>query len=91
VALARALVKRPALILADEPTGALDDTTAAAVLDILRHAVAVSAAALVVVTHDLVVAHACDEQLRLRDGKLAPLVSGSGENAAEPRVVETTT
>jgi putative ABC transport system ATP-binding protein len=74
VALARALVKRPSLILADEPTGALDDTTAAKVLEILRHAVATSAAALVVVTHDPVVATACDRQLRLQDGQLLPLL-----------------
>ena len=74
VALARALVKRPSLILADEPTGALDDTTAAAVLEILRDAVAVSAAGLVVVTHDPVVAQACDRQLRLHDGQLVPLL-----------------
>jgi putative ABC transport system ATP-binding protein len=90
VALARALVKRPSLILADEPTGALDDTTAAAVLDILREAVAVSPAALVVVTHDPVVASSCDRQLRLRDGRLAPLLGAAEEGAAAPSVVETT-
>ena len=89
VALARALVKRPSLILADEPTGALDDATAAAVLGILRDAVAVSAAALVVVTHDPVVASSCDRQLRLRDGQLEPLPGGD-DGVAEPSIVRTT-
>jgi putative ABC transport system ATP-binding protein len=74
VALARALVKRPSLILADEPTGALDDATAGAVLDILREGVAASEAAMVVVTHDPVVATRCDRQLRLHGGRLVPLL-----------------
>jgi ABC-type lipoprotein export system ATPase subunit len=77
VALARALVKRPSLILADEPTGALDDTTAVAVLAILRDAVTASGAALVVVTHDPVVAADCHRLLSLQDGQLVPLAGGS--------------
>jgi putative ABC transport system ATP-binding protein len=73
VALARALVKSPSLILADEPTGALDEATATSVLDLLRDAVAAGQAALVVVTHDPHVARRCDRELSLRDGLLLPV------------------
>jgi putative ABC transport system ATP-binding protein len=73
VALARALVKSPSLILADEPTGALDEATAASVLDLLRDAVAASPAARVVVTHDRHVARRCDRELHLLDGLLVPV------------------
>ena len=90
VALARALVKRPSLILADEPTGALDDTTAAAVLEILRDAVAVTAAALVVVTHDPVVASACDRQLRLHEGQLVPELDATDPDGVLSPVVGST-
>jgi putative ABC transport system ATP-binding protein len=77
VAVARALVKRPSLILADEPTGALDDGTAGEVLDILRDCVTDTGAALVVVTHDPVVAAECDRLLSLQDGRLVALTGGS--------------
>lgn len=73
VALARVLVKSPSLILADEPTGALDEATATSVLDLLRDAVVASEAALVVVTHDPHVARRCDRELHLRDGLLVPV------------------
>jgi putative ABC transport system ATP-binding protein len=52
LAIARAVVNRPALILADEPTSALDDANCAAVLDLLRRQAEGSGATLVVATHD---------------------------------------
>lgn len=52
VALARALVGQPKLVLADEPTGALDDSTAATILDLLLDRVQENGATLVVATHD---------------------------------------
>ena len=52
LAIARAVVNRPALILADEPTSALDDANCAAVLDLLRRQAQASGATLVVATHD---------------------------------------
>ena len=70
VAVARALVSRPACILADEPTGNLDEATADAVFDLLitlkeRHGVA-----LVIVTHDSHLAAKCGRTLELHQGRL---------------------
>ncbi len=64
VALCRALIRRPSLVLADEPTGNLDSESAAAVLAGLR-AVAASGGAVVVVTHSDAVADASDRTIRL--------------------------
>jgi ABC-type lipoprotein export system ATPase subunit len=68
VAVARALVNRPRLILADEPTGSLDAASAAAVMDAL---VGAGEVAVLVVTHDAEVAARAHRTLRMRDGKLA--------------------
>jgi putative ABC transport system ATP-binding protein len=68
--LAVALANDPPVILADEPTGELDDATAARVLGLLRER-AEAGAAVVVVTHSVAVAGAADRELRLRDGMLA--------------------
>jgi putative ABC transport system ATP-binding protein len=70
VAVARALVHRPSLILADEPTGSLDAGNAAAIVDLLRGAQREAGTTLVVVTHDPQVAAAMDRILTLRDGRL---------------------
>ncbi|MFE7504347.1 ATP-binding cassette domain-containing protein [Promicromonospora sp. NPDC057488] len=64
VALARLLVKRPSVILADEPTGALDDANAAMVLDSL-HTLAEAGAAVVIATHSATVVEACADVIRL--------------------------
>ncbi|MFF3426611.1 ABC transporter ATP-binding protein [Streptomyces sp. NPDC002602] len=71
VAIARALVTRPDVIFADEPTGALDATTAAEVLDLLRTAVDSLGATVVMVTHDPVAATHADQVLFLADGLIA--------------------
>ncbi|MET7511332.1 ABC transporter ATP-binding protein [Streptomyces albidoflavus] len=70
VALARAIASGGSLILADEPTGALDTESAARVLDALRDLVDAGATC-VVVTHDDAVAARADRVLRMRDGALA--------------------
>lgn len=70
VAVARALVRNPAVILADEPTGALDEQSARNVLTHLRSAVANARSALVVVTHDSDVATLMDRVYRIETGNL---------------------
>jgi putative ABC transport system ATP-binding protein len=70
VSIARALVKEPALLLADEPTGALDGTTADAVMGLLLGAAAELRSALVLVTHDDRVAERCHRRVHLADGLL---------------------
>jgi putative ABC transport system ATP-binding protein len=71
VALARALVNDPPLLLADEPTGALDRASGERLLAELRHLVRERGKTLVLVTHDPAVADACDRRSRLVDGAFA--------------------
>ena len=70
VAVARALINRPDVIFADEPTGALDTTTAAEILGLLRHAVDELGATVVMVTHDPAAAAWADQVLFLADGAI---------------------
>ncbi|TAN63955.1 MAG: ABC transporter ATP-binding protein [Magnetospirillum sp.] len=70
VAIARALANRPRLILADEPTAALDTQRAAIVMDLLRKVAREQAAAVLVVTHDEKIFDRFDRMLRVRDGRL---------------------
>ncbi|WP_171168269.1 ABC transporter ATP-binding protein [Streptomyces sp. I05A-00742] len=69
VAIARALVTRPDVVFADEPTGALDTRTAAAVLALLRESVNTVGQTLVMVTHDPVAASYADRVVFLADGR----------------------
>ena len=70
VAVARALVGRPSLLLADEPTGALDSESGAGVLELLRELHA-SGTTIVVITHDQEVAGMLPRQVHIRDGEIA--------------------
>jgi putative ABC transport system ATP-binding protein len=70
VAVARALVTAPAVIFADEPTGALDPTTGAQILGLLRTAADLDGVGVVMVTHDPVAAAWSDRLVLLRDGSV---------------------
>jgi lipoprotein-releasing system ATP-binding protein len=70
VALARALVNRPRLILADEPTGNLDEDTGAAMIDLLLGLCSATGTALVLVTHNAAYAARAARPLQLHGGKL---------------------
>jgi putative ABC transport system ATP-binding protein len=84
VAVARALVHSPRIVLADEPTGALDVDNSQAVMDMLLAARDRTGATLVVVTHDPSVAARLDTSLRLRDGRLVDGAAG-GDAPARSR------
>jgi putative ABC transport system ATP-binding protein len=70
IAIARALAMRPAVVFADEPTGALDQTTGREVMGILMAAAHDNGSAVVVVTHDPNVAAFCGRTVTMRDGQL---------------------
>ncbi|HEX6836486.1 MAG TPA: ABC transporter ATP-binding protein [Polyangia bacterium] len=70
VAIARALAKRPRLLLADEPTGALDQETGRNVIELLRQAARDEKCGVVIVTHDEDLVVYADRVIRLRDGNI---------------------
>jgi putative ABC transport system ATP-binding protein len=70
VTIARALVNDPAIVWADEPTGALDSTTATEIIDLMRDLNARNRLTFVLVTHDQGVGERCDRIVRMRDGRI---------------------
>lgn len=84
VAIARALVHEPKLVLADEPTGNLDDRTGAAIGELLLHLNAESSTTLVLVTHDMAFARRCDRVLQLTGGRLTDMNPAREPAHAQP-------
>ena len=80
VAIARALASKPAIILADEPTGNLDTATSHDVLGLLQAAAKKFQQTLILITHDQDIAQLADRIVRIEDGKI---VKGSGGYAGE--------
>jgi putative ABC transport system ATP-binding protein len=70
VACARALVSRPAIVFADEPTGNLDSRSSLGILGLLRHSVDAFGQSIVMVTHDAIAASYADHVLFLADGRI---------------------
>ena len=77
VAVARALVQAPRLLLADEPTGNLDDATGRAVMALLERVTREKGRSLVLVTHSEAVAAMADRVFAIEDGHLVPLAAGA--------------
>ena len=73
VAIARAIAPNPAILVADEPTGNLDEANGMAIVDLLFALKRERGATLVLVTHDNVLAARCDRTIRLRSGKISHL------------------
>ena len=71
VALARAFAPRPRLLLADEPTGNLDQATGAAVMDLLFGLRAERGTTLLLITHDTALAERCGRRVAIADGRIA--------------------
>lgn len=73
VAIARALINQPAIILGDEPTGDLDSSTSADVMDLFRRINRVNQQTLILVTHNRWIAEKCDYIVHMTDGKISEL------------------
>ncbi|MFI6152895.1 ABC transporter ATP-binding protein [Kitasatospora sp. NPDC051170] len=90
VAIARALITEPDVVFADEPTGALDTTTAHEVLGLLRRAVDGLGATVVMVTHDPMAASFADRVLFLADGAIVDDLPHPGPQAVADRMLALT-
>jgi putative ABC transport system ATP-binding protein len=85
VALARAVAGRPALLLADEPTGNLDSGTGRAIIELLFDLHRRHNSTLLLITHDSEVTKACDRVARMEDGRVVNGVRAAGVRAAGER------
>ena len=76
IAIARALINQPVIILGDEPTGDLDSTTSADVMTLFRRINKINKQTLVLVTHNRWIAEKCDYIIHITDGKVAEIENG---------------
>jgi putative ABC transport system ATP-binding protein len=79
VALARALAPQPTILVADEPTGNLDETTGTSIIDLLFTLKRERGTTLLLVTHDMGLAARCDRMVRLKDGRIVEANVGAAE------------
>jgi putative ABC transport system ATP-binding protein len=82
VAIARALANEPPLLLADEPTGALDSATGGQIVELLQRVRAQRGTTILLVTNDPDVARAADRTLRIRDGRIAEITPAAAPRSA---------
>ena len=82
VALARALANEPRLLLADEPTGALDTATGGQIVELLQRVRAERGTTILLVTNDPEVARAADRTLRIRDGRIVEITPAAAPRSA---------
>ena len=83
VAIARAIAKNPAVLLCDEPTGALDSTTGVVVLEALERANRELGATTVIITHNADIARMADRVIQLRDGQIVSVQRNEVKTAAK--------
>ena len=74
VSIARAIAKQPAVLLCDEPTGALDSNTGVLVLNLLQDLSRNEKTTVVIVTHNALLAYAADKVIRIKNGQVANIV-----------------
>jgi len=83
VAIARALITEPAIILGDEPTGDLDSTTSAEVMNLFRRINKINNQTLILVTHSRWIAEHCDYIIHMSDGKISNVEQGPFKTGEE--------
>jgi putative ABC transport system ATP-binding protein len=83
IAIARALINTPALLLADEPTGNLDSATAADILDLLARLRAEHDMTIILASHDPQIAARAERLIRLRDGAVVDDIQLTGDHPVQ--------
>jgi putative ABC transport system ATP-binding protein len=87
VAIARALVNEPAILIADEPTGALDSKTSVEIMELFQSLHGERGQTVILVTHDLYVARHCDRIIKISDGRIiSDEINANPIKAGTPRV-----